>query len=226
LACVDRALDGAVRATDGSLAATGQISFVVRSLDDWGMTPTGPVQWRPTPSDGPHYTFWPAVAPFSVVEQDASVKSAGPEGLEQVYREHAAQLWRALVAYTGDREISDDALAEAFAQAVGRGDALRTPERWVWIAAFRIAAGELKTRAQRTPVHEMAAPAEGSEAVELLEALAKLSPKQRAVLVLHYYGGYKSREIALILGSTAATVRVHLSAGRKRLRALLEVDDG
>jgi RNA polymerase sigma-70 factor, ECF subfamily len=160
------------------------------------------------------------------VEQDASVKSADPGGLEQVYREHAAQLWRALVAYTGDREISDDALAEAFAQAAGRGDDLRTPERWVWIAAFRIAAGELKTRSQRPTPPEPHHHADPSEAVELIEALKSLPPKQRAALVLHYYGGYKAREIALIVGSTAATVRVHLSAGRRRLRTILEVDDG
>lgn len=151
--------------------------------------------------------------------------SADPGGLEHVYREHSARLWRALVAYTGDRGIADDALAEAFAQAIGRGGALRTPERWVWIAAFRIAAGELKARA-RPAGHEPPAPAEAGEAVELLDALTRLPPKQRAALVLHYYGGYTSREIAQIVGSTAATVRVHLSAGRKRLRALLEVDDG
>jgi RNA polymerase sigma-70 factor, ECF subfamily len=160
------------------------------------------------------------------VEQDASVTSADLKGLEQVYREQSAKLWRALVAYTGDREIADDALAEAFAQAIGRGGALRSPEQWVWIAAFRIAAGELKTRAQRAGGLEPPASAEAGEAVELVEALKRLPPKQRAVLVLHYYGDYKSREIALIVGSTAATVRVHLSAGRKRLRALLEVDDG
>jgi RNA polymerase sigma factor (sigma-70 family) len=160
-----------------------------------------------------------------MVEQDASVTAADLEGLEQVYRQHSAKLWRALVAYTGDREIADDALAEAFAQAIGRGSALRSPERWVWIAAFRIAAGELKTRGQRAGNHEPPASAEASEALELVEALTRLPPKQRAVLVLHYYGDYKSREIAQIVGSTAATVRVHLSAGRKRLRALLEVAD-
>jgi RNA polymerase sigma-70 factor, ECF subfamily len=160
-----------------------------------------------------------------MVEQDASVTSADPDGLEHVYREQSARLWRALVAYTGDRGIADDALAEAFAQAIGRGGALRTPERWVWIAAFRIAAGELKARIARPADHEPPAPAEASEAVELLDALTRLPPKQRAALVLHYYGGYTSREIAQIVGSTAATVRVHLSAGRKRLRALLEVDD-
>jgi RNA polymerase sigma factor (sigma-70 family) len=59
----------------------------------------------------------------------------------------------------------------------------------------------------------------------LVEALRSLPPRQRAALVLHYYAGYKAREIAAIVGSTAAAVRVHLSQGRKRLRGLLEADD-
>jgi RNA polymerase sigma factor (sigma-70 family) len=152
--------------------------------------------------------------------------SADPTRLEETYREHGAKLWRALVAYTGDREIADDALSEAFAQAAARGSAIRAPERWIWTAAFRIAAGELKARQGHESAVEPPGGADATETVELLSALAKLPRKQRATLVLHYYGGYKTREIALIVGSTAATVRVHLSAGRKRLRTLLEVDDG
>jgi RNA polymerase sigma factor (sigma-70 family) len=45
------------------------------------------------------------------------------------------------------------------------------------------------------------------------------------VLVLRYYAGYSVREIAEIVGSTAATVRVHLSRGRRRLRDVLEEED-
>ena len=152
--------------------------------------------------------------------------SADPKRLEETYLEHAPKLWRALIAYAGDREVADDALSEAFAQAASRGSALRAPERWIWTAAFRIAAGELKVRDHREPAAEPASGVDATEAVELLAALAELPPKQRAALVLHYYGGYKAREIAPIVGSTAATVRVHVSAGRKRLRTLLEVDDG
>jgi DNA-directed RNA polymerase specialized sigma24 family protein len=160
------------------------------------------------------------------VEQDVPVHAVAQERLGKVYQEQAPRLWRALVAYAGDRDVADDALAEAFAQAAARGGALQAPERWVWIAAFRIAAGELRDRS-RPPVHLGLGPrSEETIALELLEALTKLPPRQRAVLVLHYYGGYKAREIAPIVGSTAATVRVHLSAGRKRLRELLEVDDG
>ena len=52
---------------------------------------------------------------------------------------------------------------------------------------------------------------------------SRLSPNQRAALILHHYAGYSTREIGQILGCSAATVRVHLSQGRRRLRSLLEV---
>jgi DNA-directed RNA polymerase specialized sigma24 family protein len=72
------------------------------------------------------------------VVQDALVTAAS--GLERLYREDGARLWRALMAFSGDREVASDAVAESFAQALGRGDDLRDPQRWVWRAAFRIAA--------------------------------------------------------------------------------------
>jgi DNA-directed RNA polymerase specialized sigma24 family protein len=56
------------------------------------------------------------------------------------------------------------ALAEAFAQALRRGDRLTDPLAWIWRIAFRVAAGELKRRARmdhRLP--DVAAEAEQSE---------------------------------------------------------------
>jgi RNA polymerase sigma-70 factor (ECF subfamily) len=146
-------------------------------------------------------------------------------GLEQLYRDEGARLWRALVAFSGDRELASDAVAEAFAEAIGRGSHLRDPRRWVWRAAFRIAAGELKDRGRfgpplADPGYEMELPPAG-----LVAGLSRLSPNQRAALVLHYYVGYPTKEIAGIIGSSPATVRVHLSQGRKRLRRILEEQD-
>jgi RNA polymerase sigma-70 factor (ECF subfamily) len=157
------------------------------------------------------------------VVQDALVTAE--RGLEQLYLEDGSRLWRALVAFSGDREVASDAVAEAFAQALGRENVLRDPQRWVWRAAFRIAAGELKDRRRFQtqvfdPGYEMAEPP-----ARLLASLARLSPNQRAALVLHYYVGYPTKEIAGILGSSAATVRVHLSLGRRRLRRILEEHD-
>jgi len=150
--------------------------------------------------------------------------SLGPGSeLERLFEKEAKRIWRALVAYAGDREVASDAMAEAFAQALARGDELRSPERWVWRAAFRIAAGELKARLRdralaEDPAYEMPEPPH-----DLIATLATLSPNQRAALILYHYAGYSTREIGQILGCSAATVRVHLSQGRRRLRHSLEV---
>ena len=143
------------------------------------------------------------------------------QDLERLYREEGARLWWALLAYSGDREVASDAVAEAFVQALARGTAIRSPSAWVWKAAFRIAAGELKRRPQTS-----GPPREGSyempEPSDVLTALAKLSERQRVAIVLHYYAGYSLKEVAAITGSAKATVGVHLTRGRRRLRALLE----
>jgi RNA polymerase sigma-70 factor (ECF subfamily) len=60
---------------------------------------------------------------------------------------------------------------------------------------------------------------------DLVAALAKLSEKQRAAVVLHHAEGYPAKEIAQIMGSTTPAVHVQLSRARKRLRELLETDD-
>jgi RNA polymerase sigma-70 factor (ECF subfamily) len=147
--------------------------------------------------------------------------------LERVYREHGDRLWRAVLAFAGDPEVASDAVAEAFAQALRRGDEVRQPDRWVWRAAFRIARGELKAmRTRRAPLVMEERYGMDTTTIELIEALRRLPTKQRASVVLHHGAGHPVREVAAIIGSTPAAVRVHLSRGRRRLRDLLGGDDG
>jgi RNA polymerase sigma-70 factor (ECF subfamily) len=159
--------------------------------------------------------------------KDVRVTDANPtENLERLYREHGDRLWRAVFVWSGDRQVADDAVAEAFTQALRQGDALRDPMAWIWRVAFRLAAGELKDHSRhRHERPEVSYESPGS-AVEVFEALRRISPKQRAAVVLHHYAGYPVKDVARIIGSTPAAVRVHLSAGRRRLRELLGDDDG
>lgn len=148
------------------------------------------------------------------------------EAVERVWREQGARLWRSLVAFGGDTEVASDAMAEAFAQALGRGSALESHDRWIWRAAFRIAAGELKERRRSSYGIEPEVLVDLPEpVVDLVRALRALSPNQRAVAVLSLYADLPAREVAGILGCSQATVRVHLSQARRRLRALLEDTD-
>jgi RNA polymerase sigma factor (sigma-70 family) len=156
--------------------------------------------------------------------QDALVDARLAGQIEDLYRRDGDRLWRALLAYAGDREIASDAAAEAFAQLVRRSGAIREPERWLWKAAFKIATGELKERGRRIHVqiegsYELEAPA-----LDLVAALGELSEKQRAAVVLHDAAGYTNKEIAVIIGSTPAAVKVHVARARRRLRQRLGDD--
>ena len=71
--------------------------------------------------------------------------------VERIYRDHGSRLWRSLAAFTGDPDVASDAVAEAFAQALRRGEELRDPLAWVWRVAFRVASGELQRRGSLRP---------------------------------------------------------------------------
>ena len=145
---------------------------------------------------------------------------------ERLWREDGPRIWRAVAAYAGDAEIANDAVAEAFAQALSQLDEIREPLPWLWRVSFRLATKELRRRRRRNPAtlrgtYEMPEPL-----VETLRALRQLAAKQRAAVVLHDYADRPTSEIAEILGVAPATVRVHLRHGRARLREILgEHDD-
>lgn len=146
------------------------------------------------------------------------------DDFDRLYREHASRMWRALTAYSGSRDLAQDAVSEAFAQAIARGAAIRSPEHWVWKASYRIAAGELKRRSSETSLIADPATTEAEPGWEIRAALAQLSPQQRSAVVLHYYAGYPAREIAAITETTPAAVWMSLSRGRRKLRHILEAD--
>lgn len=122
--------------------------------------------------------------------------------------------------------MASDAMAEAFAQAIARGDDVRSPAAWVWKAAFAIARGELADRKVvhvTPPVDHRDASFE--EVLDVIGALRSLSPMQRSAVVLHHYAGYPLRDVAAILGSSRSAVGVHLFRARAELRRQLGDDD-
>ena len=79
--------------------------------------------------------------------------------IEHVFRDQHARLWRSLVMWSGDPDVASDAVAEAFAQVLSRGEEVRDPSAWVWRAAFKIAGGELATvRRRRTWPRSLVSP--------------------------------------------------------------------
>jgi RNA polymerase sigma-70 factor (ECF subfamily) len=145
--------------------------------------------------------------------------------VEAAYRRTHERLWRSLLAFGRDPELASDAEAEAFAQALRRGDAVDDVERWVWRAAFRIAAGMLAAR-RREPDGPAIEHVLDASTVEFLSLLGGLSDQQRSCVVLRYVGGLMPTEIADVLGTTSGSVRVQLHRAHAALRSDLERTGG
>ena len=152
------------------------------------------------------------------MEESDALVDAARDRVDVLYRDDGDRLWRAVMGFAGDRTVADDAVAEAFAQLLRRGDEVRDPASWVWRAAFRIAAGELQ-RGRRTDHVDFERATEDPEPVwGLLGALRGLSEQQRAVVILRDYAGHSGASAARILGTSEPTVRVQLSRARRALR--------
>jgi RNA polymerase sigma-70 factor (ECF subfamily) len=141
---------------------------------------------------------------------------------EAVYRKESPVLWRSLMLQTGSQEIASDAVAEAFAQAISRGEALKKPGAWVWKTAFMIAKGESSRQRVNLPALPVIEAGISEQVMDLIRGLQTLTPMQRAATVLHYFAGYSVSETAAMLGSTRSAVGVHLHRARSRLRTELE----
>lgn len=141
-----------------------------------------------------------------------------------LYREVGPQLWRAILVYSGGRrEIADDAVGEAFARAIESDGVIQRPFPWLYRTAFRIAAAELRREDAPLPVAE--ARFDDPATDDLMRALRQLSPSQRAAVFLHYQADLPVLEVARLMGTSSAAVKVHLHRGRKRLRQVLGTEE-
>jgi RNA polymerase sigma-70 factor, ECF subfamily len=159
------------------------------------------------------------------MSQEAVLSDVRRRSVEEAFTAMAPRLWRALLLYSGHRELADDAVSEAFAQAIAASSSIRDVRGWVWTTAFKIAAGEMRRRAEQGddvavdfPVPEGMDPA---SLIDLMRALEQVSDMQRRALILRHYMGYTNVEIARILESSPSSIGVQLFRSTRKLRDLL-----
>jgi RNA polymerase sigma-70 factor (ECF subfamily) len=129
-------------------------------------------------------------------------------------------------------EDAEDAVQEGFLrayQAIDRFDPAQTFGAWLNRIVANAALDLARRRKVRTAEELSDAipaafrdPAEGGELRErLTAALAELSERARAVIVLHDVEGFTHAEIGEMLGIPGGTARSDLHHARQRLRVLL-----
>lgn len=160
----------------------------------------------------------------AIVEQ---ARDRGGTALEPLIALVWPEAYRLALSILRDRGLAEDAAQEACAAIVGSLRSLKSLDAfpaWSYRIVVSRALGAARTRQHTQSLDEatsLGTALERSDALDLYEALASLSPLQRAVVLLHYYAGYNSAEIASVTGLAASSVRFHLMRARAALRKAL-----
>ena len=151
------------------------------------------------------------------------------EAFDQVVVRFGLQILRTARLIVRDEQLAEDVVQETFVRAWRNLRSLRDedPGRWLMRIATNESISAWRRRhrfdalAQRFGRlrEEPAAPSTESR-LDLARALARLSPEQRAVIVLHYYQDLSVEDTARTLGQPPDTVKSRLKLALRRLREL------
>lgn len=156
-------------------------------------------------------------------------RSNRPVDWERIVTDNENQLYRAALAILGDAGEAEDAVQDTFLKYLEKRPAAEGPaheRNWLMRVLVNGCKNRLRSaRRKRTvPLEEGMAVASPEERREL-EELWSLPLKDRAVIHLYYYEGYRTAEIAQMLGEAEGTVRSRMSRARAKLRTLLSDEE-
>jgi RNA polymerase sigma-70 factor (ECF subfamily) len=142
---------------------------------------------------------------------------------EQLVVTRGPQLYRYLAIRLRNESDARDALQETFAAAWQSLPTLRQPARfWPWLVAIAAhkAADVLRARRPASELDEIAS-SSIDDSVEIREALDRLPPRFREVLLLRFGLELTEHEVADVLGVRVGTVKSRSARARKALEELL-----
>ena len=139
-------------------------------------------------------------------------------------RQHG--LLRAAYLLTGDLGRAEDLLQEALLKVALRWSRLggQNPDAYVRVVLYRDQVSWWRRRRPTTMADppekvQVGDPDASERQLMVRDALAGLTAKQRAVLVLRYYDDLTERQTAEVLGVSVGTVKSQASAALARLRS-------
>lgn len=155
----------------------------------------------------------------------------GFAGFEEFVAEQREALLKAAYLLTGERHRAEDLVQQALTKLAERWDRIGPshPEAFVRTVLYRDAVSSWRKRRRETVTEsppDLAGWDDLAESIarreELLRALADLTPKQRAVLVLRFFEDLTEQQTADVLAVRVGTVKSQTHLALKRMRAHLE----
>lgn len=154
--------------------------------------------------------------------------SAVPQGFNELYKRNYAAIYRVCYIYMQNQQDAEDCTEDAFLKVINTGMTFNNEDHeraWLTVTASNICKDKLKhwwrKKTEDIADHEDIAAEEKDAAGDVLEAVKALPAKYKEVVILFYYEGYKTEEIAKLVKKPASTVRNLLRDARAKLKTAL-----
>lgn len=152
-----------------------------------------------------------------------SSERTADEEVQRIVTAYGTPLYRLCLMMLGRQMDAEDAVSETLLRYLQKAPEFSDSaheKAWLYTVAANICRDMLRRRKRLVSLEDAALTDYGQtlEDKSILEALSRLPEKYRAVLYLHYVEGYKTGEIAAMLGVHGGTVRKRLQYARRLLK--------
>lgn len=154
---------------------------------------------------------------------------ANGQDVETKIRTYTDMLFRACLVLLGDKHDAEDALQETFWRYLTKAPQFHGAEHekaWLLRVATNICRDMRRFRWRSIPVTladiTQHCGVTDEQDSEILAHVLNLPQRQREVILLHYIEGYKVKDIAELLGISAAATKKRLQYARQKLKLEIE----
>ncbi len=206
---------------------------------------TGVLEDAPT---GPDMVLMPGggragreAAPFpspagNVIKGDPVGTAAGEvdaDAAEELFKGVYPKLAGWVRRLVDDDETAHEIASEAFVRLLSRWTKVESPQSYLYMIATNLIRDHWrKTERERRAIRSVTAGAAldpvayPAQDVDVRDLIASLPPRLRDPFLLHYYGGFGIREVAVLLKRPEGTIKADLFAARAKLKTALGERDG
>jgi RNA polymerase sigma-70 factor (ECF subfamily) len=171
---------------------------------------------------------------------DRALLSLARDGDERACRElidrHGQRLLSVVSATQGDLQLAEDIVQETLIRAMEQADQLREEaSMFPWLVKIALRVGldyrrklrretltdrfkDVQESSERSPEQSLA---RSEDAERVQEALSRLKPYQRELMVLRYFASFSTAELAAVFSKSETAIRKDLQRARERVKKLL-----
>lgn len=150
------------------------------------------------------------------------------DDFDKIYNRNIDSVYRVCFLYMKNKHDAEDMAQNTFINYLNKNpifNNLNHEKAWFIVTASNLCKNHFKTWFYRNVCYDdMLEYSDNNKDNNILEYVLKLPTKYKQVIYLHYYEGYKSKEIASLCNINESTVRTHLQKGREILKKMIGSD--